>query len=312
MPRPDSARTAGGRDVRAVQPNRDAVPARATAFGTAPAPRAPRAQADAHPHRTLATRAEPKPPPPCRPQSATGAPCGARPHPSSPAQPPPLRRRVRPWRLTTLATRAYRQQQTHALRSLLVEGQHNEALAAPAVDTLASAPRYPAAIATWSSRPPVVALTQTSHTRAPGGAISTRRLQAGAPRGSGIHSPGTRFRSAAGRERLGAPARDARWGRLSVLSLGACRRRLTAARRYRWIAGGRFGTRRRLARRRGGGARRHEASMRARTGGHGRSAPVGRRPSPSGRRGSASRSSVRSPRWRRATCGREAASAPRP
>src|SRR5215204_4467187 len=143
MPRPDSARTAGGRDVRAVQPNRDAVPARATALGTAPAPRAPRAQADAHPHRTLATRAEPKPPPPCRPQSATGAPCGARPHPSSPAQPPPLRRRVRPWRLTTLATRAYRQQQTHALRSLLVEGQHNEALAAPAVDTLASAPRHP-------------------------------------------------------------------------------------------------------------------------------------------------------------------------
>ena len=152
-PRPDSARTAGGRDVRAVQLNRDAVPARATAFGTAPAPRAPRAQADAHPHRTLATRAEPKPPPPCRPQSATGTPCAARPHPSSPAQPPPLRRRVRPWRLTTLATRAYRQQQTHALRSLLVEGRHKEALAAPAVDALASAPRHPAAIATSSARP---------------------------------------------------------------------------------------------------------------------------------------------------------------
>src|SRR5215218_9898714 len=130
MPRPDSARTSGGRDVRAVQPNRDAVPARATAFGTAPAPRAPRAQADAHPHRTLATRAEPKPPPPGRPQSATGAPCGARPHPSSPAQPSPLRRRVRAWRLTTLTNRGYRQQQTRALRSLLVEGQHDEALAA--------------------------------------------------------------------------------------------------------------------------------------------------------------------------------------
>jgi hypothetical protein len=51
-----------------------------------------------------------------------------------------------------LATRDYRQQQTHALRSLLVEGQHNEALAAPAVDTLASAPRHPAAIATSSAR----------------------------------------------------------------------------------------------------------------------------------------------------------------
>jgi hypothetical protein len=159
MPRPDSARTSGGRDVRAVQLSCDAVPARATAFGTAPAPRAPRAQADAHPHRTLATRAEPKPPPPCRPQSATGAPCGARRHPSSPAQPPPLRRRVRPWRLTTLATRAYRQQQTHALRSLLVEGQHNEALAAPAVDTLASArgtprrsPRRPPAPARGAAR----------------------------------------------------------------------------------------------------------------------------------------------------------------
>jgi hypothetical protein len=140
-PRPDSARTAGGRDVRAVQLNRDAVPARATAFGTAPAPRAPRAQADAHPHRTLATRAEPKPPPPCRPQSATGVPCAARPHPSSPAQPPPLRRRVRPWRLTTLATTAYPQQQTHASRSLLVEGQHNEALAALLPSTRSPAPR---------------------------------------------------------------------------------------------------------------------------------------------------------------------------
>ena len=130
-PRPDSARTSGGRDVRAVQLIATRrVPARATAFGAAPAPRAPRAQADAHPHRTLATRAEPKPPPPCRPQSATGAPCGARPHPSSSAQPSPLRRRVRLWRLTTLATRAYRQQQTRALRSLLVEGQHDEALAA--------------------------------------------------------------------------------------------------------------------------------------------------------------------------------------
>jgi hypothetical protein len=130
-PRPESARTAGGRDVRAVRLIATRrVPARATAFGTAPAPRAPRAQADAHPHRTLATRAEPKPPPPCRPQSATGAPSGARPHPSSPAQPSPLRRRVRPWRLTTSANGGYRQQQTRALRSLLVEDQHNEALAA--------------------------------------------------------------------------------------------------------------------------------------------------------------------------------------
>ena len=34
-----------------------------------------------------------------------------------------------------------------ASRSLLVEGEHNEALAAPAVDALASAPRHPAAIA---------------------------------------------------------------------------------------------------------------------------------------------------------------------
>jgi hypothetical protein len=130
-PRPDSARTPGGRDataVRLIATRR--VPARATAFATAPAPRAPRAQADAHPHRTLATRAEPTPPPPGRPQSATGAPCGARPHPSSPAQPSPLRHRVRPWRPTTLANRAYRQQRTRALRSLLVEGQHDEALAA--------------------------------------------------------------------------------------------------------------------------------------------------------------------------------------
>jgi hypothetical protein len=42
-----------------------------------------------------------------------------------------------------LATRGYRQQRTRALRSLPVEGQHDEALAAPAVDALASAPRHP-------------------------------------------------------------------------------------------------------------------------------------------------------------------------
>jgi hypothetical protein len=145
------------------------VPARATAFGTAPAPHAPRARADAHPHRTLATRAEPKPPPPGRPQSATGAPCGARPHPSSPAQPSPLRRRVRLRRLTTPATRAYPQQQTRALRSLPVEGQHDEALAAPAVDALASAPRHPAAIATWSARPARGAARGDRAARAGGG-----------------------------------------------------------------------------------------------------------------------------------------------
>jgi hypothetical protein len=78
------------------------VPARAPAFGAAPAPGAPRAQADAHPHQTLATRAAPRPSLPGRPQSATGAPSGARPHPSSPAQSSPLRRRVGIWRLTTL------------------------------------------------------------------------------------------------------------------------------------------------------------------------------------------------------------------
>jgi hypothetical protein len=60
---------------------------------------------------------------------------------------------VRPSRLTTLTTRAYRQQHTRTLRSLPVEGQHNEALAAPAVDALARSPRHPAAIATWSARP---------------------------------------------------------------------------------------------------------------------------------------------------------------
>jgi hypothetical protein len=148
-PRPASARTAGGRDVRAVRLIATRrVPARATAFGTAPAPRAPRAQADAHPHRTLATRAEPKPPPPGRPQSASGAPCGARPHPSSPAQPSPLRRRVRLRRLTTPATRGYPQQQTRALRSLPVEGPaRRSSRGAPAVDAPASAPRQPAAIA---------------------------------------------------------------------------------------------------------------------------------------------------------------------
>jgi hypothetical protein len=46
-----------------------------------------------------------------------------------------------------------RQQQTRALRSLLVERQHDEALAALLPSTLASAPRHPAAIATWSARP---------------------------------------------------------------------------------------------------------------------------------------------------------------
>jgi calcium/proton exchanger cax len=44
---------------------------------------------------------------------------------------------VRLWRLTTSATRGYRQQQTRALRSLLGEGQHDEALAALLPSTLA-------------------------------------------------------------------------------------------------------------------------------------------------------------------------------
>jgi hypothetical protein len=170
MPRPDSARTSGGRDVRAVQLSCDAVPARATAFGTAPAPRAPRAQADAHPHRTLATRAEPKPPPPGRPQSATGAPCGARPHPSSPAQPSPLRRRVRLWRLTTLANRGYRQQETRAFGLAARRGPaRRSSRGAPAVDALASAPRHPAAIATWSARPARGAARGDRAARAGGG-----------------------------------------------------------------------------------------------------------------------------------------------
>jgi hypothetical protein len=146
------------------------APARATAFGTAPAPRAPRARADAHPHRTLATRAEPKPPPPGRPQSATGAPCGARPHPSSPAQPSPLRRRVRLRRLTTPATRGYPQQQTRALRSLPVEGQHDEALAALLPSTRSPARRgSPRRSLTRSARPARGAARGDRAARAGGG-----------------------------------------------------------------------------------------------------------------------------------------------
>jgi hypothetical protein len=173
-------RTAGGRDVRAVQLSRDAAPARATAFGTAPAPRAPRAQVDAHPHRTLATRAKPKPPPPCRPQSATGAPCGARPHPSSPAQPSPLR----PTRAPVAAHYVGHQ-------SLPSAGNARVALAArrgpaqrrsrgaPAVDALASAPRHPAAIATWSARPARGAARGLFH--------ATRQQTAGVGEPTGAH-----------------------------------------------------------------------------------------------------------------------------
>jgi len=119
-PRPGSAGTYGDRDVRVVQMiARRRVPVCATAFGAALAPRAPRARADAHSHRTLATRAAPKPPPPGRPQSATGASCGTRLHRSSPAPSSPFRRRVRIWLLTALATGAYRQRQTRALRELM-------------------------------------------------------------------------------------------------------------------------------------------------------------------------------------------------
>jgi hypothetical protein len=47
-----------GREVRVVQViAARGVPARATALGAAPAPRAPRARAGARSHRTLATRA---------------------------------------------------------------------------------------------------------------------------------------------------------------------------------------------------------------------------------------------------------------
>jgi hypothetical protein len=86
------------------------VPVGVTAFGAASVPRAPRARADARSDRTLATRAAPRFPPPGRLQTATGAPCGARRHPSS----SPLCRRVRSWRLTALTTRANRRPQTRA------------------------------------------------------------------------------------------------------------------------------------------------------------------------------------------------------
>jgi hypothetical protein len=177
------------------------VPARATAFGAAPAPRAPRAQAESHPHRTLATRAEPKPPPPGRPQSATGAPYGAWPHPSSPAQPSPFRRRVRLWRLTTSATRAYRQQQTRALRSLLVEGQHDEALAA-----------------------------LLPSTRSPARRGSPRRSPRGPPgRPARGAARGDRAARAGGDDRVGSAARRAARG-MAARAVAPCQRNLPLGR----------------------------------------------------------------------------------
>jgi hypothetical protein len=178
-----AARTPGGRDVRAVQMIATRrVPARATAFGTAPAPRAPRAQAGAHPHRTLVTRAEPKPPPPCRPQSATGrrAALGLihrhrhNHHPFAaacaygggslhwPPEPTASSKRV------ALAAR-----RGPARRS---------ARGAPAVDAPTSAPRHPAAIATWSARPARGAARDDHAARAGGGdrvGSAARRLARG-------------------------------------------------------------------------------------------------------------------------------------
>jgi hypothetical protein len=119
---PDSVLAYGGRQVRVAQLIAGrGVRVRATAFGAASAPRAPRARAGARSDRTLATRAAPRSPPYRRPQSATEALCGVCPHPSSPASSSPLRRRVRTGVLTTLATRAYRRRPARCASSCALD-----------------------------------------------------------------------------------------------------------------------------------------------------------------------------------------------